>query len=201
MRTISFPAQGDYPECSLALPYSRNAAEFTIFHTPLGWRYATGAGNVLTGIAGEEKVLEIMLQGENEWHIISSIVDGVSVSSASLEEVLDEIRVRKFSEISQAHREHVAGSVMTSLGFPMQFDMKDSLMVEGAIKIAQATGATTIYLTDANDVSHYDIPLADAQTVLLEMSTAFAQAHAKKQMLRDGISKAQTQSDLDRISW
>lgn len=113
----------------------------------------------------------------------------------------EQARERKYSEIAQAHKEHVAGSVMTSLGFPMQFDMKDSLMVEGAIKIAQASGATTIYLTDAEDVTHYDIPLADAQTVLLEMSTAFAQAHAKKQLLRDDISEAQTQSDLDRISW
>ena len=113
----------------------------------------------------------------------------------------EQARERKYSEISQAHKEHVAGSVMTSLGFPMQFDIKDSLMVEGAIKLAQASGATTIYLTDAEDVTHYDIPLADAQTVLLEMSTAFAQAHAKKQLLRDDISEAQTQSDLDRISW
>ena len=113
----------------------------------------------------------------------------------------EQARERKYSEIAQAHKEHVAGSVMTSLGFPMQFDMKDSIMVEGAIKLAQASGATTIYLTDAEDVTHYDIPLADAQTVLLEMSTAFAQAHAKKQLLRDDISEAQTQSDLDRISW
>jgi len=113
----------------------------------------------------------------------------------------EQARERKYDEISRSHKEHVAGSVMTSLGFPMQFDMKDSLMVEGAIKLAQASGATTIYLTDAEDVTHYDIPLADAQTVLLEMSTAFAQAHAKKQLLRDDISEAQTQSDLDRISW
>ena len=113
----------------------------------------------------------------------------------------EQARERKYDEISRSHKEHVAGSVMTSLGFPMQFDMKDSLMVEGAIKIAQASGATTIYLTDAEDVTHYDISLADAQTVLLEMSTAFAMAHAKKQVLRDDISKAQTQSDLDRISW
>jgi hypothetical protein len=83
----------------------------------------------------------------------------------------------------------------------MQFDMKDNLMVEGAIKLAQATGATTIYLTDANDVSHHDIPLADAQTVLLEMSTAFAQAHAKKQNLRSLTAQAETQSDLDDINW
>jgi len=57
------------------------------------------------------------------------------------------------------------------------------------------------YLTDAEDVTHYDISLADAQTVLLEMSTAFAQAHAKKQTLRERTAEAQTQSDLDKISW
>ena len=113
----------------------------------------------------------------------------------------EQARERKYDEISRSHKEHVAGSVMTSLGFPMQFGIQDSLMVEGAIKLAQASGATTIYLTDAEDVTHYDIPLADAQTVLLEMSTAFAQAHAKKQLLRDDISEAQTQSDLDKISW
>ena len=113
----------------------------------------------------------------------------------------EQARERKYDEISRSHKEHVAGSVMTSLGFPMQFDMKDSIMVEGAIKIAQVNQAEAIYLTDAEDVTHYDIPLADAQTVLLEMSTAFAMAHAKKQVLRDDISKAQTQSALDRISW
>jgi len=113
----------------------------------------------------------------------------------------EDLRNRKYREISQAHKEHVAGSIMTSLGFPMQFDMKDNLMVEGTIKLAQASGATTIYLTDAEDVTHYDIPLADAQAVLLEMSTAFAQAHAKKQTLRERTAEAQTQSDLDKISW
>lgn len=113
----------------------------------------------------------------------------------------EQARERKYDEISRSHKEHVAGSVMTSLGIPMQFDMKDALMVEGAIKIAQATGQTEIYLTDAEDVTHYNISLPDAQTVLLEMSTAFAQAHAKKQLLLDDISEAQTQSDLDSISW
>lgn len=113
----------------------------------------------------------------------------------------EQARERKYDEISRSHKEHVAGSVMTSLGFPMQFDMKDSLMVEGAIKIAQATGATTTYLTDAEDVTHYDIPLADAQTVLLEMSTAFAMAHAKKQALRAQAAEAQTPEDLELIVW
>jgi hypothetical protein len=113
----------------------------------------------------------------------------------------EQARERKYDEISRSHKEHVAGSVMTSLGFPMQFGIQDSLMVEGAIKLAQATGQETIYLTDYNDVTHEEIPLADAQTVLLEMSTAFAQAHAKKQNLRSLTAQAKTQSDLDDINW
>ena len=113
----------------------------------------------------------------------------------------EQARERKYNEIAQAHKEHVAGSVMTSLGFPMQFGIQDSLMVEGAIKLAQANQAEAIYLTDSEDVTHYDVPLADAQTVLLEMTTAFAEAHAKKQLLRQQVEAATTQAELDSINW
>ena len=105
MRTISFPAQGDYPECSLALPYSRNAAEFTIFHTPLGWRYATGTGNVLTGIAGEEKVLEIALWGAAGSQVGWAAVTDVVISDAPDEIVLQDARDSKKAEIAAARWE------------------------------------------------------------------------------------------------
>jgi len=110
MRTISFPAQGDYPECSLALPYSRNAAEFTIFHTPLGWRYATGTGNVFTGIAGEEKVLEIALWGAAGSRVGWAAVTDVVISDAPDEIVLQDARERKRAEIAAARwAEETAG--------------------------------------------------------------------------------------------
>ena len=105
MRTISFPAQGDYPECSLALPYSRNAAEFTIFHTPLGWRYATGTGNVFTGIAGEEKVLEIALWGAAGSRVGWAAVTDVVISDAPDEIVLQDARDSKKAEIAAARWE------------------------------------------------------------------------------------------------
>ena len=105
MRTISFPAQGDYPECSLALPYSRNAAEFTIFYTPLGWRYATGAGNVLTGIAGEEKVLEIALWGAAGSQVGWAAVTDVVISDAPDEIVLQDARDSKKAELAAARFE------------------------------------------------------------------------------------------------
>ena len=105
MRTISFPAQGDYPECSLALPYSRNAAEYTIFHTPLGWRYATGTGNVFTGIAGEEKVLEIALWGAAGSQVGWAAVTDVVISDAPDEIVLQDARDSKKAEIAAARWE------------------------------------------------------------------------------------------------
>lgn len=108
---------------------------------------------------------------------------------------------RKKASIAQAHKEYITGSINTSLGYPMQFNMSDSLMVRGAIELAQASGATTIYLTDAEDVTHHDVPLADAQAVFLEMTTAFAEAHAKKQLLRQLIESATTQEQLDSINW
>ena len=108
---------------------------------------------------------------------------------------------RKFSEISQAHKNYVAGSLMTSLGYPMQFNITDSIMVEGVIKIAETTGQENIYLTDSNDVTHYDVPIADARMVLLEMSTAFAEAHAKKQLLRQQVEAATSEAELENITW
>ena len=113
----------------------------------------------------------------------------------------EQARERKFQGIASAFTAHIKGSVMISLGFPMQFNVQDTLMVKGAIELAQATGAETIYLTDALDVTHYDILLADAQAVLIEMTGAFAMAHERKQLLRDQIMRAATPEELEEIVW
>ena len=114
---------------------------------------------------------------------------------------MEESKEAKKKEISQVFDSHVKGSFICSLGYPMQFGMSDSLMVRGALELAQTSGATTIYLTDAEDVTHYDVPLADAQTVFLEMTSAFAEAHAKKQLLRQQIEAATTEAELNSIKW
>ena len=131
MRTISFPAQGDYPECSLALPYSRNAAEFTIFHTPLGWRYATGAGNVLTGIAGEEKVLEISLWGTAGSRVGWAAVTDVVISDAPDEIVLQDARERKRAEIAAARWAAETAGIDVN-GFTVRTDRESQALITGA---------------------------------------------------------------------
>ena len=113
----------------------------------------------------------------------------------------EQSRERKYQEIGEAFSVHIQGSVQVSLGFPMQFDVKDMLMVRGAIEFAQATGAETIYLTDAEDVTHYGVSLADAQATLVEMTAAFAAAHARKQALRAFVEAAATPERLEAITW
>ena len=131
MRTISFPAQGDYPECSLALPYSRNAAEFTIFHTPLGWRYATGTGNVFTGIAGEEKVLEIALWGAAGSQVGWAAVTDVVISDAPDEIVLQDARDSKKADLA-ARRYEIEVSGVSAGGQMIATDDRSKAMIAGA---------------------------------------------------------------------
>jgi hypothetical protein len=114
---------------------------------------------------------------------------------------MDSLRVDKREEINAAHAAHVRGSTPVSLGFSMQFDTRDAMMVRGAIELAQAMGQSSIYLTDSENVNHVDVPIADAQTVLMEMMAAFATAHAKKQALRGAIDAATTPAELDAIGW
>jgi len=123
------------------------------------------------------------------------LVDGEWVAD------LDAAKVAKKHEIAAAFDAYIAGSVMVSLGYPMQFNTRDTLMVRGAIELAQATEQTTLYLTDALDVTHEGVSVAEAQATLMEMMAAFAQAHAKKQELRALIDAAQTVEDVESVSW
>ena len=99
MRTISFPAQNNMEACNIELPYSESV-DYTIFWTPYGYKAVEGVGNVLTGISGEKKVLEIHLSGKSEYTIISSIVEDVVVTDASDEEVLEAAKKKKRTEIA-----------------------------------------------------------------------------------------------------
>ena len=117
----------------------------------------------------------------------------------SIEDKFAKAKEAKNIEISQAFASYVTGSFTCSLGYPMQFDKNDSLLMEGAIQLMQASGATEGYLTDAENVSHYNVPLADIQTVKLEMLAEYAMAHLKKQTLRTQIDSATTQAELDAI--
>lgn len=117
--------------------------------------------------------------------------------------VLDSAKQAKIAELGASFDERVAGSFTTSHGYLMQFDTTDAIKMEGAIKLLETTGATEGYLTQADDTTVYNVPLDEMKAVLVEMMTAFAACHARKQELRTLINAAQTAEDLDEIiiSW
>lgn len=116
---------------------------------------------------------------------------------------LDVLKTERREKLSAAFDERVAGSFTTSQGYLMQFDTSDSLKMQGAIQLLEATGQTEGYLTQADDTTVYNVPLDVMKTVLIEMMTAFAACHARKQELRAAIKAAETTEDLDAvvISW
>ena len=64
---------------------------------------------------------------------------------------------------------------------------------------AGAQGIKTAYLTDADNVTHSDIPLSTIKAVQLEMLAAYGAAHAKKQELRTQVEVATDKTALSAI--
>lgn len=116
---------------------------------------------------------------------------------------LKEVRENKLNELVYSFNTRVSGFITTTSGYKMQFDTTDAIKMEGAIKLLEATGATEGYLTQADDTTVYNVPLDTMKTVLIEMMSAFAACHARKQELRAAIKDAETVEDLDaiKITW
>ncbi len=198
MRTISFPAQGDYPECSLALPYSRNASEFTIFYTPLGWRYATGAGNVLTGIAGEEKVLEIALWGAAGSQVGWAAVTDVVISDAPDEIVLQDARDSKKAEIAAARFEAETAGIDVN-GFTVRTDRESQALITGAVLKAMQDNAYTCKWKGIDGFVELTAPqiIAVADAVRTHVQSCFD----REAELLPLIEAATTEAELNAITW
>lgn len=51
----------------------------------------------------------------------------------------------------------------------------------------------------AGDVTHYAVPLATIQAVMIEMLGAYSQCHSHKQTLRAQITAAEDEAALDAV--
>ena len=68
------------------------------------------------------------------------------------------------------------------------------------VQSAHETGNWTSYLwLNADNVTHYDIPLSTIKAVQLEMLAAYGAAHAKKQELRTQVEAATDKTALSAI--
>ena len=115
------------------------------------------------------------------------------------EPTFGEMKMAKIDELSASFSARVRGSITTTGGYNMQFDTSDSLKMQGAVTLMEASGQTEGYLTQANDETVYHVPLATMKAVLVEMLAAYAACHARKQKLRAAINAAQTAEELTAI--
>lgn len=125
--------------------------------------------------------------------------DEVTIETPPAPPTLDELKEWKLSTLEAAFETRVSGSFECSQGYPMQFNRSDCVAVQGAVELLKATGGAAGYLTDANDVTHYDVPLATVQAVLVEMLGAYSQCHSHKQELRAQITAAEDEAALDAV--
>ena len=113
---------------------------------------------------------------------------------------LDELKAVKLVELKTSFDNRVSGSVTINPGgYLMQFDVSDSLKMQGAITLKEMTGQGEGYLVQADNTTIYHVPLETMKHVLVEMLAAYAQCHARKQELRTEINAAQTEEELDAI--
>lgn len=153
-----------------------------------------------------EEAAEAYAEWAEQWEAVNTYAlahpDEVIIETPPSPPTLEELKTRKNFEISAAFNDCVAGNTMTTLGFPMQFNVQDCNMVDGAVRLMEMTEQTTDtgYLTDANNVNH-EATYTQMKQTLTEMLAAFAAAHAKKQELRAAVEAATTAEAVEAIAW
>lgn len=114
---------------------------------------------------------------------------------------LEEFKERKIQEISNAFNDYISGRVSISLGWDMQFNLRDITMVDRAVRFLEMTNGAEGYLTDADNVNHYKLTVPQMKQALLDMTQAYLSAHVHKQELRDMTASATTPEELSQIVW
>ena len=115
------------------------------------------------------------------------------------EPTFEELKERKLAELSASFEKRVSGSFTTSQGYTMQFSPDDSLKMQGALQLMEATGQEYGYIVHADDSVNENVPLVEMRAVLVEMLAEYARYHAKKQRYRSEINSASNIEELNSI--
>ena len=133
--------------------------------------------------------------GEEFYNHVLSLWDTVE-DKLTYDEILAELKQEKEFELNDKFTERVKGSFTTTEGYKMQFNTDDSLKMFGAIQLLESSGVESGYITDADDITHYDIPLATMKSVQNQMLNKYAECHLLKQQYRALIEAA---SDVEAL--
>ncbi len=198
MRTVGFPAQGELDACLMDFPYSEGSETYTIFCTPQGYVSAKGIGNVLTGIPGEVKVLEITFNGQVEYMLGYSAVKKVTVTDAPNGEVLDVVKDKKKAEIASArYKQEIAGVEVA--GMTVKTDRESQGLITGAALQAFVDPTYTCRWKTAD--TFIELTAEQIQGVAMTVRLHVQGAFDKEACLSGLIEACTTPEEVAQITW
>ncbi|HOK28753.1 MAG TPA: DUF4376 domain-containing protein [Methanomassiliicoccaceae archaeon] len=119
-------------------------------------------------------------------------------------ETIDDFRLFHSLRISREYLEAIQrGRVSVTAGgveFRMPITDTDIARLDGAIRYNEATGVQEMYITDADNITHYGLTIDDAKSVLLAMMQCAYGLHARKQAARKTIAEASTVEEMEVVT-
>jgi len=119
-------------------------------------------------------------------------------------ETIDDFRLFHSLRISREYLEAIQrGRVSVTAGgveFRMPITDTDIARLDGAIRYNEATGVQEMYITDADNITHYGLTIDDAKSVLLAMMQCAYGLHAEKQAARKTIAEASTVEEMEVVT-
>jgi len=108
----------------------------------------------------------------------------------------------KITLIKQEHEASLASHFTTTLGITMQATFESIQMLKAGYDLAVLLSQTTMDITDANNVEHVATPIADVNTILIELGTNYATLRAAKNTRRTVVvaTVASTKSLKNKLS-
>lgn len=96
--------------------------------------------------------------------------------------------------------ESAANALVVVNGINWQGGFDSALKLDAAKRLAEAAGLATVTFYDASNVGH-DLSFADALNIIIQVSSAFQQALAKKQACMVAIANAADGPTVQAVTW
>jgi len=93
------------------------------------------------------------------------------------------------------------GFACPSTGIKMDCDRLGILQFDGGVRYEQKTGGTSLDIRDFNNVTHTAVAIADADTMVAELTAHYQSLLGKKWSLEAQIDAATTVADVQALVW
>jgi hypothetical protein len=132
------------------------------------------------------------------WNGVAWIVRELSEYAPKLEDV----KAAKCDEIKAASESALASGYTMSNGIKGNCGLEDVVMLRGGIELVEAAGGTELTeYRDFNNQRHFNVPIATARTMLVELMLWQAGIFHKKWELQDQIKAAETIEAAEAVNW